>query len=131
MIKVISLVLAIVAFAAYIEADPTQCYECNILAGATCTKPTIPRIDIQSCDDINQANNSTSKTVCFTVSTRWFGQVVTERGCYYQEIAGEDVCSFFYRTEVSNVPLTDGFTCDLCYDDLCNNKEGVVSATAN
>ncbi|XP_056633314.1 uncharacterized protein LOC130898485 [Diorhabda carinulata] len=131
MIKAISLFLAIVAFAAYINANPTQCYECNILSGSTCTEPKIENLDIQSCDDINQANNSTADTVCFTVSTKWFGQLVTERGCYYQEIGGEDVCSYFYRTEVNNVPLTDGYTCDLCYEDLCNTEEGVVSAAKN
>lgn len=51
------------------------------------------------------------------------GFPVSERGCYWKEIEGEDVCSHFKQTEVTGklslMTLTN-FTCFTCDTTDCN-----------
>ncbi|XP_072377458.1 uncharacterized protein [Diabrotica undecimpunctata] len=123
MVKIVVLLFTIGAFAAFTAAKkgPTECYHCSLLDGTHCNDPDLSKITKQSCSEIPTNKNTTSDVVCYTVTATWLGHPITERGCYYTEMEGEDLCSYFKRTE-ANVPFTYDYTCKLCYEDLCNDK---------
>ncbi|CAG9856476.1 unnamed protein product [Phyllotreta striolata] len=122
MMKLIVVILFAITVAITIASDdpqPTKCYHCSLIEGEICNKPDFTWLGVQSCDDIPTNKNTTDKVVCYTVTATWLGQPITERGCYYQEMEGMDLCTYFNKTE-ANVPFTFDYKCKLCYNDLCN-----------
>ncbi|KAG5891182.1 hypothetical protein JTB14_031804 [Gonioctena quinquepunctata] len=120
MTKFIVILAAVALSAVFVYGDPTHCYECNIM-NHSCNSPiNLNFVGKQDCSKINTNKNTTSEVICFTVTAKWIGGHVSERGCYYSEMENEDVCSYFKRTEASG-PFTKDFTCKTCSTDYCNN----------
>ncbi|XP_028138727.1 uncharacterized protein LOC114333094 [Diabrotica virgifera virgifera] len=115
MSKIVLLLFTIGAMAVFSAAkqEPTVCYSCTIYDGDLCNDLDLSNRTKVRCPDMPPDNKTTSGVACYTIYRTLYGTTLTERGCTYTEVDGEDVCS-----HVDN----KGYTCDFCYEDLCNDK---------